>query len=56
MAFEAEHIDENAVEEALERAHEALSETTTPEDHAAAMITMQKTLAQLHVKRRRKHL
>lgn len=56
MAFEAEQIDESAVEDALARAQEELAGTTTPEDHAAAMVVMQKTLAQLQVKRRRKHL
>lgn len=56
MAFEAEQMDESALEDALKRAQEALSEKTTPEDHAAAMVVMQKTLAQLQVKRRRKHV
>jgi len=56
MAFDAGQIDESAVEEALARAQEALADTTAPEDFAAAQVMIQKSLAQLQVKRRRKHL
>lgn len=56
MALEEAHIDENAVEEALERAKKALTEKETPEDIAAANVMIQKSLAQLHVKRRRRRL
>jgi len=54
MALKADEIDEDAVEKALERAQKAMTEKDTlPEDHVAAMILMQKSLAQLHVKKRR---
>lgn len=54
MAIDAEEIDVNVVEKALERAQKAMTEKDIlPEDHAAAMIMMQKSLAQLHIKRRR---
>ena len=56
MALEEEAIDEDAVEKALERAQEALSEQTSPEDVAAHRILIQKSLAQLHIKRRRRRL
>ena len=56
MALEEAHIDENAVEEALKRAQEALAEKSTPEDMAAAQILIQKSMAQLHIKRRRRRL
>ena len=53
MALDAENIDVDAVEKALERAQKAMAEKDLlPEDHAAAMIIMQKSLAQLHIKRR----
>ncbi|HQZ26751.1 MAG: ATP synthase F1 subunit epsilon [Verrucomicrobiales bacterium] len=54
MAIDAEEIDVDVVEKALERAQKAMTEKDIlPEDHAAAMIMMQKSLAQLHIKRRR---
>jgi F-type H+-transporting ATPase subunit epsilon len=54
MAIEAEEIDVDVVEKALERAQKAMTEKDIlPEDHAAAMISMQKSLAQLHIKKRR---
>jgi F-type H+-transporting ATPase subunit epsilon len=53
MALDAADIDVDAVEKALERAQKAMTEKDIlPEDHAAAMIMMQKSLAQLHIKRR----
>ena len=53
MALEAADIDVDAVEKALERAQKAMTEKDIlPEDHVAAMVLMQKSLAQLHVKRR----
>lgn len=57
MALEAAEIDEDAVEKAIERAQKAMTEKDLlPEDHAAAMVLMQKSLAQLHIKRRRRSL
>jgi len=54
MVIDAEEIDVDVVEKALERAQKAMTEKDIlPEDHAAAMIMMQKSLAQLHIKRRR---
>jgi len=57
MAVEEAEIDEAAVEEALARAEKALAE----EDHgaeevAAVQAMIQKSLAQLHIKRRRRRL
>jgi F-type H+-transporting ATPase subunit epsilon len=55
MALGVSEIDEDAVERAIERAQKAMTEKDLlPEDHAAAMIVMQKSLAQLHIKRRRR--
>ncbi len=56
MALEAANIDENAVEEALKRAQAALAEKSEPEDIAAAQVMIQKSLAQLNIKRRRRRL
>lgn len=53
MALGDADIDEQAVEKAMERAQKALAEGVTSEDMAAAMILIQKSLAQLHIKRRR---
>lgn len=53
MALGAEEIDENAVEQAIEAAQKAMSEKLLPEDTAAAQLALQKSLAQLHIKRRR---
>jgi len=55
MALGAAEIDEDAVAKAIERAQKAMTEKDLlPEDHAAAMVMMQKSLAQLHIKRRRR--
>ena len=55
MALGVSEIDEDAVEKAIERAQKAMTEKDLlPEDHAAAMVIMQKSLAQLHIKRRRR--
>ena len=56
MALEEANIDENAVEEALKRAREALAEKSAPEDIAAAQVMIQKSLAQLNIKRRRRRV
>lgn len=56
MALGAEEIDEAAVQHAIEAAQKAMSEKLLPEDVAAAQLALQKSLAQLHIKRRRPHL
>jgi F-type H+-transporting ATPase subunit epsilon len=56
MAMGAADIDEKAVQEALTRAEhtlEHLKDATQSEEMAAAQGIIQKSLAQLHVKRRR---
>jgi F-type H+-transporting ATPase subunit epsilon len=52
MALEAEKIDISAAEAAVERAKAAMKEDQTPEQVAAIQASLQKALAQLHVKRR----
>ncbi len=56
MAVSDEQIDEAAVEEALKRAEQALEEKTTAEEVAAVQASIQKSLAQLHLKRKRRRL
>ena len=58
MAIEEEHIDETAVEEALKRAEQAMHEEEhhDAEQIAALQATIQKSLAQLKVKRRRRSI
>ena len=56
MAMGEHEIDEDAVEKALESAQAAMSEKVLPEDIQAANILIQKQLAQLHIKRRRRRL
>src|SRR4026208_542114 len=57
MALEAQVIDESAAEKAVARAHAAtqaeMREDHTAEEVAAIQASLQKALAQLHVKRRR---
>ena len=53
MALESEKIDISAAEAAVERAKAAMKEDQTPEQVAAIQASLQKALAQLHVKRRR---
>ena len=55
MALESEKIDITAAEAAVERAKAAMKEDQTPEQVAAIQASLQKALAQLHVKRRRHH-
>jgi F-type H+-transporting ATPase subunit epsilon len=55
MALESEKIDTAAVEAAVERAKAAMKEDHTAEEVAAIQASLQKALAQLHVKRRRRH-
>src|SRR5256885_12652901 len=53
MALESEKIDTAAAEAAVERAQAAMKEDHTPEQVVAIQASLQKALAQLHVKRRR---
>ncbi|HET9417789.1 MAG TPA: F0F1 ATP synthase subunit epsilon [Chthoniobacterales bacterium] len=55
MALEAEKIDIEAAEKAVERAQAAMKEDLGAEQVAAIQASLQKALAQLHVKRRRHH-
>ena len=55
MALEAEKIDIDAAEAAVERAKAAMKEDHTAGEVAAIQASLQKALAQLHVKRRRHH-
>jgi F-type H+-transporting ATPase subunit epsilon len=55
MALEPEKIDIAAAEKAVERAQAAMKEDHTAEEVAAIQASLQKALAQLHVKRRRHH-
>jgi F-type H+-transporting ATPase subunit epsilon len=55
MALESEKIDEGAAEAAVERAKAAMKEDHGAEEVAAIQASLQKALAQLHVKRRRHH-
>ncbi len=52
VALEAERIDESAAEQAVARAQAAMKEDHSTEEVAAIHATLQKALAQLHVKRR----
>ena len=53
MALERAVIDENAAEAAVARAKAAMKEDLGSEEIAAVQASLQKALAQLHVKRRR---
>jgi F-type H+-transporting ATPase subunit epsilon len=55
MALEAEKIDLGAAEKAVASAQAAMKEDHTAEEVAAIQGSMQKALAQMHVKRRRPH-
>ena len=56
MAIGVAAIDEHAVERAIERAEAALrnAETLNAEEVAAAEATLQRSIVQLHLKRRKK--
>ena len=54
LALEASKIDEGAAEAAVARAQAAMKEDLGAEEIATVQATMQKALAQLHVKRRRR--
>ena len=53
MALEAERIDLGAAEKAVARAQAAMHEDHSAEEVVAIQASLQKALAQLHVKRRR---
>lgn len=53
VAIEASQIDLGATEAAIERAKAAMREDHSAEEVAAIQATLQKALAQMHVKRRR---
>src|SRR3982751_3318088 len=55
MALESEKIDIEAAEKAVASAQAAMKEDHAAEEVAAIQGSMQKALAQLHVKRRRHH-
>lgn len=52
LATYAQDIDERAVEEAKKRAEQALSQTLSDEEYAETLANLEKSLAQLKVKRR----
>lgn len=54
LATYAADIDEKAVEEAKKRAEAALSQTLSDEEYAETLANLEKSLAQLRVKRRHK--
>jgi F-type H+-transporting ATPase subunit epsilon len=54
MAIPAEHIDEAAAEAARERAAARLREKISEEEVATVNASLARTLAQLHVRRRRR--
>ena len=56
LAKSHEEIDEKIVEEARIRAQEALTQTLSDEEYATTFASLQKALAQLHVKRRRRNI
>ena len=52
LAEHAQDIDEKAVEQAKKRAEEALLQKLSDEEYAETLAILEKSLAQLHVKRR----
>jgi len=52
LAVNEEHIDEKAVEDARKRAEDALEQTLSDEEYADTLAVLEKSLAQLKVKRR----
>ncbi len=55
MALESSAIDEAAAEAAVARAQAAMKEDHGAEEVASIQASLQKALAQLHVKRRQRH-
>lgn len=56
LAENAQEIDEKAVETARKRAEEALAQKLSGEEYAETLASLEKSLAQLKVKRRRRSL
>jgi len=54
LAVNEEDIDEKAVEEAKKRAEVALEQTLSDEEYAETLASLEKSLAQLRIKRRHK--
>jgi len=54
LATYAAEIDERAMEEAKKRAEQALEQTLSDEEYAETLANLEKSLAQLRVKRRHK--
>src|SRR3990167_5229930 len=54
LATYAQDIDERAVEEAKKRAEQALEQTLSDEEYAETLANLEKSLAQLRIKRRHK--
>lgn len=54
LATYAQDIDEAALEEAKKRAEQALEQTLSDEEYAETLANLEKSLAQLRVKRRHK--
>jgi len=54
LATYAQDIDEKAVEDAKKRAEAALEQTLSDEEYAETLANLEKSLAQLRVKRRHK--
>lgn len=54
LAVSDADIDEQAVQEALERAEKSLDEKLTDEEVAATQAAIMKSIAQLHLKRKRR--
>ena len=52
LATYAQDIDERAVEEAKKRAEIALTQTLSDEEYAETLASLEKSLAQLRIKRR----
>lgn len=52
LAVNEQDIDERAVEEAKKRAEQALSQTLSDEEYAETLANLEKSLAQLRIKRR----
>ncbi len=52
LALKPEEINEREVEEARKRAQDALEQTLTDEEYAVALSMLEKTSAQLKIKRR----
>lgn len=54
LAVSEADIDERAVEEAKKRAEQALEQTLSDEEYAETLANLEKSLAQLRIKRRHK--